>query len=70
MSTTAATAELVKRGRRAVRLLDAIVAPKPASDPELLGTWHAIKRPSALGNVGAPPQSEEAGATSTAKKAA
>ncbi len=42
---TKTVAELVKRGRNAVRLLDAIVAPRLAGDPELLASWNTLKRP-------------------------
>ena len=41
---TASTKELVKRGRRAVRLLDAILRPRLAKDPELLQGWDSARR--------------------------
>jgi hypothetical protein len=41
---TASTKELVKRGRHAVRLLDAILRPRLAKDPELLQGWDNVRR--------------------------
>jgi len=44
-TATAATRELVKRGRRAVRLLDAIMSPRLAMDQRLLSVWVSVRRP-------------------------
>lgn len=53
-TATAATRELVKRGRRAVRLIDAILSPRLARDARLLAVWNAVKRPHEQGgNPGA-----------------
>jgi hypothetical protein len=35
----------VKRGVTAIRMLDAIVTPRLAADPELLAGWRTVKRP-------------------------
>lgn len=48
-TATAATRELVKRGRRAVRLLDAILSPRLAKDARLLVVWKSVKSPHELG---------------------
>ena len=49
VTATASTDGLVKRGRNAVRLLDAILVPRFANEPELLAAWRTAKkvRPSA-----------------------
>lgn len=52
---TAAVTELAKRGRKAVRLLNAILQPRLAKDPELLAAWRSAKR--------VPPASSPNGAT-------
>lgn len=44
-TATAATRELVKRGRRAVRLIDAILSPRIAQDAMLVAVWNSVKRP-------------------------
>jgi hypothetical protein len=41
---TASNKELVKRGKRAVRLLNAILRPRLAKDPELLQGWDNVRR--------------------------
>ena len=43
-TATAAVNDQVKRGRKAVRLLDAILQPRLAKDPELLAAWRGAKR--------------------------
>jgi hypothetical protein len=56
---TTAVREQVKRGRRAVRMLHALVAPKLASSPELLAAWKDAKRFNAIRSEGtAPPRAE------------
>jgi hypothetical protein len=49
VSATASVSELIKRGRRAVRLLNAILAPRLAGDPDLLAAWKSVKRPNNQG---------------------
>ena len=44
VTATAALNEQLKRGRKAVRLLDAILKPRLAKDPELLAAWKSAKR--------------------------
>ena len=44
VTATAAVADQVKRGRKAVRVLDAILRPRLAKDPELLAAWRSAKR--------------------------
>jgi hypothetical protein len=44
VTATAAVTELVKRGKKAVRLLNAILQPRLAKDPELLAAWRSAKR--------------------------
>jgi hypothetical protein len=44
VTATAAVGELLKRGRKAVRLLNAILQPRLAKDPELLAAWRSAKR--------------------------
>jgi hypothetical protein len=41
---TAAVKDQVRRGRKAVRLLDAILLPKLAKDPKLLAAWEGARR--------------------------
>src|SRR3954462_14382640 len=41
--------ELFRRGIAAVDVLDAIVKPRLASKPELLGAWNLVKRPIDVG---------------------
>jgi hypothetical protein len=43
-TATAALDDQVKRGRKAVRLLDAVLKPRLAKDPELLAAWRSAKR--------------------------
>jgi hypothetical protein len=43
-TATAALDDQVKRGRKAVRLLDAVLRPRLAKDPELLAAWRSAKR--------------------------
>jgi hypothetical protein len=42
-TATAAMNDQLKRGRKAVRLLDAILKPRLARDPELLAAWRSAK---------------------------
>ena len=42
-TATAALDDQVKRGKKAVRLLDAILQPRLAKDPELLAAWESAK---------------------------
>ncbi len=44
ITATASVRELLKRGRKAVRLLNAILQPRLAKDPELLTAWRSAKR--------------------------
>src|SRR5688572_21206588 len=44
VTATAAVTEQLKRGRKAVRLLNAILQPRLAKDPELLAAWRSAKR--------------------------
>jgi hypothetical protein len=44
-TATAASRDEVSRGRKAVRLLDAILTAKLAKEPELLAAWVKAKRP-------------------------
>jgi len=37
-------AELVKRGNTAVQMLDAVVTPRLANDPDLLAAWKSVKK--------------------------
>ena len=41
---TAAVKDVLKRGQRAVRLLNAILAPKLASNPDLLAAWNNVRK--------------------------
>lgn len=43
-TATADVHEQVKRGRKAIRLLNAILQPRLAKDPELLAAWRSAKR--------------------------
>jgi hypothetical protein len=43
ITATAAVKEQLKRGRKAVRLLNAILQPRLARDPELLAAWRSAK---------------------------
>ncbi len=52
VTATAAVQDQLKRGRRAVRLLLAILAPRLAKDPELNAAWESAKRARSSG-VGA-----------------
>lgn len=44
VTATAAVRDQLKRGRRAVRLLNAILAPRLAGDAEQLAAWENVKR--------------------------
>jgi hypothetical protein len=44
VTATAALDDQVKRGKKAVRLLNAILQPRLARDPELLAAWRSAKR--------------------------
>ena len=44
VTATAGMKDQLKRGRRALRLLNAILAPKLATDPELLAAWNNVRR--------------------------
>lgn len=44
ITATAAVQDQLQRGRKAVRLLDAILKPRLAKDPELLAAWRSAKR--------------------------
>lgn len=44
VKATAAVAEQVKRGKRAVRMINALIAPKLAASPEILAAWKDAKR--------------------------
>jgi Xaa-Pro aminopeptidase len=44
LTATAALHDQVKRGRKAVRLLNAILEPRLAKDPERLAAWRSAKR--------------------------
>ena len=39
-----AVVELVKQGNTAVKMLDAVVTPRLASDPDLLSAWRSVKK--------------------------
>ncbi len=49
-TATASVKDQVKRGRKAVRLLDAVLLPRLRKDPQLLAAWKSAKRvrPTAL----------------------
>jgi len=51
VTATAAMAEQLKRGRKAVRLLDAILKPRLATDPQLLAAWRSASRPRVVAPV-------------------
>lgn len=51
--------ELVKRGIATVDVLDAIVKPRLAGTPDLLGTWNSVKRPIEPGGSVAPDSAEQ-----------
>jgi hypothetical protein len=51
VTATAAVKEQLKRGRKAVRLLNAILAPRLAKDPELLRAWESARRTRLFGFV-------------------
>jgi hypothetical protein len=66
VTATADVQEQVKRGKKAVRLLDAILRPRLAKDPELLAAWRSAKRvppatavPVSASDAVAPPPSTE-----------
>ena len=44
VTATAAVKDQLKRGQRAVRLLNAILAPKLASNPDLLAAWNNARK--------------------------
>jgi hypothetical protein len=44
VTATAALRDQLKRGRKAVRLLNAVLEPQLAKDPELLAAWRSAKR--------------------------
>src|SRR2546430_13345533 len=44
VAATASVKDQLKRGRRALRLLNAILSPKLAADPELLAAWNNVRR--------------------------
>ena len=44
VTATASTDGLAKRGRKAVRLLDAILVPRFANEPEVLAAWRIAKK--------------------------
>ena len=44
VTATAAVKDQLKRGRKAVRLLNAILTPRLAKDPQLLVAWRSAKR--------------------------
>ncbi|HUF81706.1 MAG TPA: hypothetical protein VMN03_11260, partial [Burkholderiales bacterium] len=44
VGATAAVQDQVRRGRKAVRLLDAILKPRLARDAQLLAAWRSAKR--------------------------
>lgn len=44
ITATAALKEQVRQGRKAVRLLNAILQPRLAKDPDLLAAWKSAKR--------------------------
>jgi len=44
VTATAAVKDVLKRGQRAVRLLNAILAPKLASNPDLLAAWNNVRK--------------------------
>ena len=44
VTATAALKDQLKRGRKAVRLLNAVLQPRLAKDPELLAAWRSAKK--------------------------
>jgi hypothetical protein len=44
VTATAAVKDQLKRGQRAVRLLDAILKPKLSSNPDLLAAWNNVRK--------------------------
>jgi hypothetical protein len=58
VTATAALKDQLKRGQRAVRLLNAILSPKLASNPDLLAAWDNVRRikpaPSVASTIEAP----------------
>ncbi len=65
VTATAAVREICKHGRKAVRLLNAILQPRLAKDPELLAAWRSAMRVPRV-TVGAP---EAVSASSSVKVA-
>ena len=55
VEATAAVRELLKRGRRALRLLNAIVRPRLANDPSLLAAWDKVRSVRELGGASQAP---------------
>jgi len=49
VTATAAVKDQLKRGRKAVRLLNAILAPRLAKDPELVAAWESARRARSFG---------------------
>lgn len=62
VTATAAVNEQVKRGRRAVRLLNAILQPRLAKDPDLLAAWRSAKRVPSIAVAGEVTQAPGRGA--------
>lgn len=55
VEATAEMNELLKRGRRALRLLNAIVRPRLAHDPSLLAAWDTVRTVRAFGGANQAP---------------
>jgi hypothetical protein len=66
VTATADVGEQVKRGRKAVRLLNAILQPRLAKDPELLAAWRSAKRVPPAAVNGLSPEAPATGATDQA----
>jgi len=61
VKATTAVADQVKRGKRAVRMINALIAPKLAGAPELLAAWKDARRWSTVraGGTAVPPAQPE-----------
>jgi hypothetical protein len=59
VTATAAAVLQAKRGRRAVRLLHAIMAPRLAGDADILAAWKSVRKVSAVPGGGAVAVDEE-----------
>jgi len=59
VTATAAVKDQLRRGQRAVRLLDAILKPKLSSNPDLLAAWNNARKRKPVSSPAAPSSIEE-----------